>query len=221
MIGMVQAVLLAAAMALFGVANTALANTLFTFVGDCSNATCFGSTYTLVVGDANDSVNTTYTATLTINTSEYNGPISPAFIDAVDIKIVNNLLSAPVLSSAPGGEDNWQVSFNNGQAATDCGSGGGFFICARDPDPNNLAPVGGTLIWDWSFSSNDKIKFGHVGASYNDAAGTIEGNNTSISNATTGGPGTPVPEPSTLILLGSGLVILVGVARRNYGRTKR
>jgi PEP-CTERM motif len=71
------------------------------------------------------------------------------------------------------------------------------------------------LEWDWTFSSNDSIAFGHIGASYNNAAGTVEGQNTSISNATGapggGAPGGKIPEPSALILLGSGLLALGGI----------
>jgi hypothetical protein len=191
----------------------AMATTLFTFIGDCSgDANCFGSTYTLVIGDAEDITSTTYTARLIIDTAGYNGLITSAFIDAVDIKIVNRLSIAPVLEEAPGGAENWQLLFNNGQAATDCGSGGGFFICARDPNPNDLAPVGGLLIWDWSFASNNTIDFGHIGASYNNAIGTLFGNNTSIGSATSEIP--KVLEPPALFLLGSGLLVLGAVGRK-------
>ena len=133
------------------------------------------------------------------------------YIDAVDIKVVTSLISNTfALTLAPGGKDNWESFFNAGQAATDCGSGGGFFFCARDPNPNTVAAVGGTLEWDWTFSSLDAIAFGHIGASYNNETGTVNGQNTSISNATT----TTVPEASTLLLVGVGLVMLAGAARR-------
>jgi len=186
------------------------ANTLYTFLGDCSTASCFGSTYTLVIGDANDATNSTYTANLIIDTSAYSGIPSPVYIDAVDIKVVNSIINPPgiVLTDAPGGASNWDIVFNNGQAATDCSAGGGFFICARDPNANNLAPVGGILNWLWTFSSNDAISFGHIGASYNNAAGTINGNNTSISGAV------PLPEPPAFLLVGVGLLAIVAVGRR-------
>jgi PEP-CTERM motif len=206
-------IILFTAVTLLGLLSISRAATLFTFNGDCSGgANCFGSTYTLIIGDANDANSTTYTAALIIDTAGYNG--GQAFIDAVDVKVVNSLISNTfALTLAPGGAANWQTTFNTGQAATDCGSGGGFFICARDPDPNDLAPVGGILEWDWTFSSNDSIAFGHIGASYNNAAGTVEGQNTSISNAT-GTPGGKIPEPSALILLGSGLLVVGGLVRK-------
>ncbi len=193
------------------------ATLLVTFTGDCSTATCFGSTYTLSIGDAGDAVSTTYDAKLKIDTTGYVAPIPPfslgeqVYIDAVDIKVVTSLINNTfALTGAPGGASNWDSFFNNGQAATDCGSGGGFFFCARDPNTNTLAPVGGILEWDWTFSSIDAIAFGHIGASYNNETGTINGQNTSISNATT----TKVPEPGTILMLGAGLLIIAGVARR-------
>lgn len=196
-------------LAVLGAPNSAPATPLYNFIGDCGSASCFGSTYTLIIGDASDMISTTYTATLIINTSGYNNSVPiPAYIDAVDFKVVNNV-STYSLVNAPGGAGNWQSFFDNGQAATDCGSGGGFFVCAKDPNPNNLAPVGGILTWDWTFSSSNQISFGHIGASYNNAAGSINGNNTSISSAAT-----PLDAPATFILLGGGLVLLSGIGRK-------
>ena len=185
--------------------NSAPATPLYNFVGDCGgSANCFGSTYKLIIGDAGDMVSTTYTATLIIDTSLYNNTVpNPAYIDAVDFKVVNNV-STSSLVNAPGGAANWDSYFNSKQAANDCGSGQGFFVCAKDPNPNNLAPVGGELTWDWTFSSSNPISFGHIGASYNNYLGTINGNNTSIS--------TPLDAPATFMLLGGGLVLLSGVA---------
>ncbi len=71
------------------------------------------------------------------------------------------------------------------------------------------APVGGELTWGWTFSSSNPISFGHIGASYNNAEGSITGNNTSISSAAT-----PLDAPATFMLLGGGLVLLSGVARK-------
>ncbi len=86
--------------------NSAPATPLYNFVGDCGSASanCFGSTYTLIIDDANDATNTTYGATLIINTTGYNsGP--GAYIDSVDIKVVNRLINVSTYSlvTAPGG----------------------------------------------------------------------------------------------------------------------
>lgn len=104
------------------------ANLLFTFAGDCSTTTCFGSTYTLKIGDAGDAMSSTYDAQLLTDTTP--------------------------------------------------------------------------------------IAFGHIGASYNNEAGTANGENTSISNGST----IAVPEASTLLLIGIGLVALAGITRRFSGK---
>jgi hypothetical protein len=65
----------------------------------------------------------------------------------------------------------------------------------------------GLLTWGWTFTSNNQIAFGHIGASYNNATGTLKGNNASITSATLDGP-------ATLFLLGAGLIVFVGFARK-------
>jgi hypothetical protein len=187
--------------------------TLTTFTGDCSAINCFGSTFTLSVDDLNDGNSTTYKATLTIDATNYSSNISgQVYIDAVDIKIVNTASSVD-LTAAPTNLNGWNDTFNSGQAATDCGSGAGFFACAADINPNDLAPVPGLWSWTWDFVTTDAISFGHIGASFNNAEGTINGQNVSISNATT--TTTTVPEPSAFLLTGVGLVMLAGAARRS------
>ena len=198
----------AVVLGLLGAPNTTSATTLYTFVGDCSVAgsSCYGSTYALFIDDANDAINTTYGATLVINTTSYNGPGS--YIDAVDIKVVNSLISNTLaLVTAPGGTQNWTSVFNSGQAANNCGAGGGFFICANANSLTSAPVSAGLLMWGWAFSSADQIAFGHIGASYNNATGTLEGNNTSISSAI-------VTEPNTLILFGAGMIVLAVWGRR-------
>jgi hypothetical protein len=200
-------------LAVFGIVgqpDAATAMPLYTFFGDCSSASCFGSTYKLIIDNANDTNSTTYKASLIIDTTGYNGPGD--YVDAVDFKVVNSVIGSNyALVSAPGGAGNWSIDFNSGQAANDCANGGGFKFCARDSNFNTLAPVGGILAWDWTFQSNDTIAFGHIGASYNNLWGTLNGNNTSISSARTVGA---LPIPGTMFLLGAGLIVLSASVRR-------
>ncbi|HEX2228843.1 MAG TPA: hypothetical protein VHM64_17035, partial [Candidatus Binatia bacterium] len=98
------------ALAVLGAPMTTPAAPLYTFQGDCGGtANCFGSAYSLIIGDANDAQSTTYTARLIINTANYNG--RGQFIDAVDFKAMNNVNSF-ALTNAPGGAANWSSVFN-------------------------------------------------------------------------------------------------------------
>jgi hypothetical protein len=103
---------------------------------------------------------------------------------------------------------------NNG-----CGANAGAFVCAVFNPATSGTPLvqGGTYSWTWNYTlaagatifSAGSV---HIGANYNPANGLI------VSQTGALAPITPVPEPSSLLFLGSGLIGFAGVFRRRLTR---
>jgi hypothetical protein len=184
------------------------ASPVLNVLADCSATTCFGATYQLIIDDGG-TTDTNYLATLIIDTTGYNG--GESFISSVDFK-VSNTVSSATLTSAPGNLANWTTVINLGQAGGNCSSSGGGFVTSCDFATVAEAPVGGLLTWAWNFSTSSPISFGHMGAKYNNSAGTTPGQLVSISTVH------QVPEPTSLSLLGLGLFFLAAVGSRRLTR---
>lgn len=173
----------------------------------CSS--CFGSIYTLTVNPTTLGSTTDFTVTLTIDTTGTSAGPATA-ISAVSFKISSSVTSL-TLTSAPGGAGAWVTSANNINNAGCSGNGAGF-VCSEDNPSVTSAQLGGVFTWTWDITIPSGSLFmpnlagSHIGAKYNNSAGTLNGFITSET--------TPIPEPGTLALFGTGLIALAGVIRR-------
>jgi len=88
-----------------------------------------------------------------------------------------------------------------------CGANSGAFVCASSSTGGVTIVQGGTYTWTWNYTLAGSI-FGadqvHIGANYDPHNGLIV--------SQTGA--TPIPEPGTLALFGSGLLGIAGIIRR-------
>jgi PEP-CTERM motif-containing protein len=180
----------------------------------------FGGTFTLT----DSCVGTVCSVTLTINTT---GSTEP-FIDAVAFKLGSGATDVGTLTLAPNGAINWDGSLQSLNSGGSCGTiNKDAQVCYYDDgnlagDPQQIGvATGGILTWTWTgVDVKSGTDIAHVGYQYNTGAGT-NFNGLIVScdftnDVSTNCGGTSVPEPSSLSMLGAGLLALCGFARRRF-----
>ncbi len=180
---------------------------------DCGS--CQGSLYELLYDPtpvATTPTTQTFRITLNVDSSGYTGGGSG--IDTVAVKISNALVSG-VLQSAPSGVPNWDDFVNQGLNANGCSPGGNGSACAQVIPGGTVPAVGGSLTWVWDLEVETGKLFtdpleADVKVRY------VDGDRIKVGDLVSEKITLQViPEPSTAILFGLGLLGLAAASRRS------
>ena len=192
-------------------------------VAHAGTITDMGSVYTLTYTSAGTNL---FDVHLRIDTTNFQ--TAGDFLNAVGLKIVNqnsDFLSATTLISGPAGYGTGAsnntfpaATIDGGVNANGCSGNGGGFFCSPYLGAGFGVPVGHVYDFTWLVNTTladlfTGIDEASVKALYLDSTGQQNGI-TSRQITLDPGPTPPIPEPSSLILLGSGVLAAAGIARR-------